>query len=105
VTFSYGITALAGLYEVAVQESKTQDAFAVGLPAEESNIAYADPRQAVPQAGVATNKLVVADSPSQLQATVRRSRYGAEMWRSLIWLLIPLLFLESWLAQRFGRRG
>jgi hypothetical protein len=105
VTFSYGLTSQAGLYTVAVQESKTQDAFAVGLPADESNLAYADPRQAATQAGVTANKLVVAESPSQLQATVRRSRYGAEMWRSLLWLLIPLLFLESWLAQRFGRRG
>lgn len=105
VTFSYASTSQAGLYEATVQESKTQDAFAVGLPAEESDLAYADPKQAVPQAGVATNKLVVADSPAQLQTTVRRSRYGAEVWRSLIWLLLPLLFLESWLAQRFGRRG
>lgn len=105
VTFSYADTAQAGEYEVTVEGSKTRDAFAVGLPADESNLAFADPKQAVPQAGVAANKLVVADSPAQIQASVSRSRYGAEVWRSLVWVLIPLLFLESWLAQRFGRRG
>jgi hypothetical protein len=49
--------------------------------------------------------MVVADRPSALQASVARARYGAEIWRPLVWLVIPLLLLETHLAQRFGRRG
>src|SRR5262249_11407794 len=102
VTFTYTDTKLAGLYRVAVPGSKAADAFAVGLPSEESNLAPAEPTVAATQAGLPANRLTVARTPEQLQASVRRSRYGAEIWRPLVWIVLPLLFLESLLAQRFG---
>lgn len=105
VTFRYTNTAQAGLYRVAVAGSKTTDAFAVGMPPGESDLTPTDPAQAITQAGLPAKSLTVAANPTQLEASVRRSRYGAELWRPLVWLVLPLLFLESFLAQRFGRRG
>jgi hypothetical protein len=104
VTFTYNATGRAGLYRVAVSGS-APDAFAVGLPSDESNLTPADPVIGAMQAGLPTGRLTVAATPEQLQASVRRSRYGMEAWRPLIWVVLVLLFVESLLAQRFGRRG
>ena len=41
----------------------------------------------------------------KLENIVTRSRKGTEVWRTLVLLALPLLFLEGFLAQRFGRRG
>src|SRR5207302_203534 len=49
--------------------------------------------------------LALAHSPDQIRAMVSRARYGAEIWYSLICAVIGLLFVESFLAQKFGRRG
>lgn len=106
VTFRFADTAQAGLYRVAVVGSRTADAFSVALPADESDVTPpTDIRLAVTQAGVAANKLEIAHTPAELAASIHRARYGSEVWRSLISAVIALLFLESLLAQRFGRRG
>ena len=104
VTFTYADTQRAGLYRAAVAESPTQDAFAVSLPTGESDLRAADANVSVTQAGLPANRLTIA-VPDRLQASIRRSRYGAEFWRPFIFAVIALLFLESFLAQRFGRRG
>jgi hypothetical protein len=106
VTFSYTDTRQAGIYAVAVQGSNTHDAFAVSLPDNESDLTMpSDVRQAAVQAGLPAERLTVAATPQQLQSSVRNSRYGAEVWKPLIYVVIALLFLESFLAQLFGRRG
>ena len=105
VTFRYEGTGRAGIYKVSVAGSATQDAFAVGLPGGESNLTYSDPRRAVPEAGMPASALAVAQNPAQIRSIVNRARYGAEIWYSLICTVIGLMFLESFLAQRFGRRG
>ena len=105
VSFLYNTTAQAGLYHLTVAGSKTTDAFAVGLPTDESNLAAADPRASATEAGIPAGSLTVATSPSQLQASVRQSRYGTEIWRPFIWAVLACLFLESLLANLFGRRG
>jgi hypothetical protein len=51
------------------------------------------------------NALSVAQNPNQVLSLVNRARYGAEIWYPLICSVIGLLFLESLLAQKFGRRG
>ncbi len=104
-TFSYKNTRQAGIYRIDVEGGKTHDAFAVSSPTSESNLTYADPATLAPQSGLAKANLTVANSPTQLQASVQRSRFGAELWRPLLWLLIPMMLLESLLAQRFGRRS
>ena len=105
VSFAYNATVQAGVYRLAVAGSKTTDAFAVGLPSDESNLAYADPRASAVESGVPNGVLTVANSPSQLQASVRQSRYGTEIWRPFVWAVLALLFCESLLANLFGRRG
>ena len=105
VTFRYEATGKSGIYRVGVAGSGTSDAFAVGLPSGESRLAYAEPSHAVTEAGVPVNALAVAQNPTQIRTMVNRARYGAEIWYSLICAVIGLLFLESFLAQKFGRRG
>lgn len=105
VTFTYSATSRAGVYTVAVPGSNTSDAFAVGLNTAESNLTAGDPATAISASGVPSAKFTVAKSPTQLRTTVNRARYGVEIWRSFIWAIIPLLLMESLLAQLFGRRG
>ena len=105
VTFRYEATGRSGVYKVGVAGSSTSDAFAVGLPAGESSLTYADPRRAAPEAGLPINTLAVAQNITQIRTMVNRARYGAEIWYSLICAVIGMMFLESFLAQRFGRRG
>ena len=105
VSFVYNGTGQAGIYRLAVAGSKTKDAFAVGLPTDESNLATADPRASAVEAGIPNGALTVAASGSQLQSSVRQSRYGTEIWRPFVWAVLACLFLESLLANLFGRRG
>ncbi len=105
VTFTYSSTGQAGVYRLSVVGSNRTDSFAVGLPTGESNLTYTDPGPAAEAAGFPSGRLVVAHTPSQMLASINRARYGAEVWRPLIWLIVPLLFLESLLAQVWGRRG
>ena len=105
VTFSYGNTGRAGTYKLEVTGGKTKDAFAVSLPVGESDLAYADPHTAAVESGLPASGLTIASSATQLKESVRQSRYGTEIWRPFIWAVLGLLFLESLLANLFGRRG
>jgi hypothetical protein len=106
VTFRFTDTGEAGLYHVTVAGSRTRDAFAVSLPSDESDLSTpSNLSQTITEAGLSANRLSLARTPAQLRALVQQSRYGAELWRPLILLAIVLLFMESLLAQLFGRRG
>lgn len=105
VAFQFKNTGRAGVYKIQVQNGKTKDGFAVGMPAQESNLAYAAPSQSAVQAGVPAANLNIITDPTRIAASVQRSRFGVELWRPLLWLILPLMLLESFLAQRFGRRG
>jgi hypothetical protein len=105
VTLSFTDTRAAGVYRVAVA-GKNLDAFAVNLPADESDLTPpADLQHTLVDSGIQSSRLDLARTPEELAAAVHRSRYGAEAWRPLVWLVILLLFLESLLAQQFGHRG
>ena len=105
VTFSYHATSQAGLYKVSVGGSNTTDAFSVRLATGESDLTPAEPGASAVAAGLPKSSLTVASTPTQMLASVNRSRYGVEIWNWLLWAVLPLLFLESLLAQRWGRRG
>lgn len=105
VTFRYDKTGQAGVYKLAVAGSRTTDSFAVGLAAGESNLTIADPRTSAQESGVMMNAFSVAKSPTELPTLISRSRYGTEIWYPIVVAIICLLFLESFLAQKFGRRG
>ncbi|HEV2473392.1 MAG TPA: VWA domain-containing protein, partial [Chthonomonadales bacterium] len=104
-SLTFAQTADSGVYHITGPSGAPADAFAVAMPETESNLAYADPARSAAAAGVDPRRLTLISSNSPIRASVYRSRYGAELWRPLVLALIPLLFLESLLAQRFGRRG
>ena len=103
VAFSYGNTWTAGIYRAGTGGGDSTQQFAVNLPASESDLTSADERQI--RTALGPIQFQFANSGDRLDALVRRSRRGTEVWRSLIIAVLPLLFLESLLAQRFGRRG
>ena len=105
VQFAYKDTAQSGIYQLAVEGGSQKDAFAVTLSETESDLAPADPRAKLIASGVSPTKILTTNAVNTISAEVKKSRYGAEIWRPLIWILLPLMFLESLLAQRFGRRG
>jgi len=113
VLFTYADTAQAGHYRIEVgantienQKSKIEnpmDVFAVNLPSGESDLAAADTREI--QAALGSAPIQFARGTDDLLAVVRTARRGTEVWRTLVLIVLPLLFLEALLAQRFGRRG
>ncbi len=91
------------MYRVGLAGRRVADAFAVNLPAGESDLDGLPDRQV--QAALGTTRLQFARGTDDLSAVVRRARRGTELWRTLVLAVLPLLFLESLLAQRFGRAG
>lgn len=101
--FTYADTHRAGIYRLGFGEEEMADAFAVNLSPEESNLASAE--EARVRAAIGPTPFHFADAVEDLQAVVQRSRRGTEVWRTLVLVVLPLLFLEALLAYRFGRRG
>jgi hypothetical protein len=104
VTVQFPPVETAGIYHLKVDGSSDTDTFAVGLPEDESDLRAQDPTIGAQNAGISRGVAFVKSS-RELAASIRRSRYGSEIWRPLIWAVVALLFVESMLAQRFGRRG
>ncbi len=104
VTFNYSATSRSGLYTVS-STAGAPDAFAVSLNTAESNTSMADPADKLAHTGMPASRYNIARTSDQIHTIVNRARYGVEVWRTFLWILLPLLFLESLLAQLFGRRG
>ncbi len=104
VTVQYNNTDVPGVYKVAA--TGYHDAFAVTLPSDEGDLRQMTNTAAdLQQAGVNPARLTVVNKPQQLAAAIHRSRYGSEIWRSLIVAALLLMGVESFLARIFGRRG
>jgi hypothetical protein len=103
VVFSYVGTERAGLYRVGLAGNEFADAFAINLPTGESNLASMEDPQI--KAAVGAVPVQFARGADDLTTVVSRSRRGTEVWRTLIFAALGLLFVEALLAQRFGRRG
>lgn len=101
--FSYSNTWKAGIYRAGPGGSDVLQQFAVNVPPAESDLTPANESQIRTALGGA--QFQYANAGERLDSLVRRSRRGTEVWRSLIVAVLPLLFLEALLAQRFGRRG
>ncbi len=99
----YSNTQMAGVYRVS--GGPIHEAFAVALPEQESDLTYVAPNTALSQIGYPLARAAFVTTPEQLSTAVNRSRYGVEIWRLLVEAVIVLLFLESFLAWKFGRRG
>ena len=110
VTFtSYAAASRAGVYRVSVDNSKTTDAFAVGGPSDEGNLAYAGPsdrlrrrRQGYPPVALPSPRLRHRWKKTERQPLPLRHRKSGDRSSGPF---LPLLFLESLLAQLWGRRG
>jgi hypothetical protein len=110
VAATYDRTDRAGLYEMAVESDaaaspadrleRKQDFFAVNVPAGESDlrrISAEDLRKAFPGMEFDYQRGGVR------QAAAAAGPRAGELWRTLAYVLLGLVLLESVLAQRFGR--
>ena len=92
----------AGFYQIAVDGTAGKDTLAVNLPTKESNLRSLD------EAALANLLPGVQWTwvrPSEtIEAAVRRSRLGIELWRPFLFLALALMLVEVALAQVFGRR-
>ncbi len=102
VIYATSDTWKAGIYRVGTSTAPNREAFAVNLPEDESDLTSLPNAQVESASGGA--KMQFSDGSDKLADVIRRSREGTEIWRTLILLVLPLLFLEGLLAQRFGRR-
>lgn len=103
VTVRYGHTDTVGLYRIGLAGRPAGDAFAINLPPGESDLAVASERQT--KAALGPTPVRFVRGTDDLLAAVRQSRRGTEIWRTLVLAVLPLLFLEGLLAQRWGRAG
>ncbi len=92
----------SGIYRAHIPGEPDQ-AFAVNSIPPESDLSTALETQVREYTGPV--KFQYAHGSEDVETIVRRSRHGTEIWKSLIVAVLPLLFLEAFLAQRFGRRG
>lgn len=105
VTLPFTANAQSGITHIEEPVSHFDDLIAVSRSGAESDLTSSDPSLELIAAGFPASRMTLSSDPRHLEDSVHRSRFGSEIWRPLIWVLIPLLFLESLLAQRFGRRG
>jgi Aerotolerance regulator N-terminal/von Willebrand factor type A domain len=102
-TVSVERTAEAGFYRIAVDGTPAPDTMAVNLPAKESNLRALD-EAAVANLLPGVHWTWVRPSES-IEAAVRRSRLGIELWRPLLFAALIFMLIETALAQLFGRRA
>jgi hypothetical protein len=102
-TVSVDRTPEAGFYKIAVEGAGPPDTLAVNLPTKESNLRSLD-EAAVANLLPGVHWTWVRPSES-IEAAVRRSRLGIELWRPLLFAALLLMLIETALAQLFGRRA
>lgn len=103
VVLAYSGTGEAGLYRLGLAGRDNADAFAVNLPAGESDLTTATAPQILAAAGPI--QVQFARGSDDLQSVVRQSRRGTEIWRPLVITAMLLLFVEGLLSWLWGRRG
>lgn len=99
---SFTHTGYAGIYSFSIAGKPVSDAFALNLPSDESDLRGLSNSQIASKLG--SNRTQFAHSSEDIMSVVRRNRRGAELWRLMLFIALPLLFLEALLSQRFGRR-
>jgi Aerotolerance regulator N-terminal/von Willebrand factor type A domain len=101
---SYDKTGTAGIYGLSLAGDKgPRDFFAVNLPHGESDLRPISRRsldRALGEAHVSWINL-----QEKLESAIAQARRGVELWRPLVLVIITLMLLETWLAQKFGRQA
>jgi len=103
VVFAFSGTREAGFYRLGMAGRENADAFAVNLPAGESDLTTATTQQVLAAAGPV--HIQFARAGDDLLSVVRQSRRGTEVWRPLVITAMLLLFAEGLLSWLWGRRG
>ncbi len=96
-------TRAAGFYEMTVGDGESEDTFAVNRRIEESYLKSLDEKALRERMPSLLAGWVRSDE--DLLTALTRSRYGMELWRPLLIAALCCLLLESFLAQKFGRRA
>ncbi len=97
---SFDNTRIPGLYLMELPD-KTLIHFVVNTARNESDLAQL-PSDGIKAAAKAFNATVVGSLEEYRQLEQRR-RYGREIWRPFLWVLLALIFTELLLEQRIGR--
>jgi hypothetical protein len=95
--WSYDATEISGIYSLRGLPPGELQQFAVNVDTRESDLAKAEPQQLPPQ-------LTVRDAWLQRASDGVRTHLSSASWdRSLLWIALALLFVESFMAWQFGR--
>jgi hypothetical protein len=96
----------AGLYRLEAPGAATRaplEIFAVNLPPGEGDLRPVSRDQLTRL--LPGTRFWWIDPNQPLADALRQSRLGVELWRPLVLAVMALMFLESFLAQRFGRQS
>jgi hypothetical protein len=93
----YRDTELGGIYSIAGESQSVTQQFARNVDTRESDLARIDPSELPPEFVVRNTSPTAADGAPQTLVT------QAGWSGQLLWLAFTLLFIESFLAWRFGR--
>jgi hypothetical protein len=96
----YGKTQQPGLYTLNAP-SGTATHFVVNTSRRESDLSKLTDNEIADFAK--SHRVSVVHSGTEYKQLDRTRRYGSEFWRSLLWLLLALIFAELFLQQRFAR--
>jgi hypothetical protein len=96
----YGRTQRPGLYKLTPPSGQSL-AYVVNASRRESDLQKLTPKEIADFAK--THGVSVVHSGAEYRALDHAHRYGLEMWRPLLWLLVAALFFEIVLQQRFAR--
>jgi len=96
----YGKTQQPGLYTLNAPSGTTTH-FVVNTSRRESDLSKLTDNEIADFAK--SHGVSVVHSGAEYKQLDRTRRYGSEFWRSLLWLLLALIFAELFLQQRFAR--
>jgi hypothetical protein len=101
---TYDKTRVAGIYSLALAGDRApRDYFAVNLPSGESDLRPI-PRRTLDRA-LGDARVSWVNLQEKLESAIAQARRGVELWRPIVLVIIALMLLETWLAQRFGRQA
>ncbi len=99
---TYEATDEPGIYQFS-QGNQTIAAFAVNVDLEESDLAPVPVGQARELLG--KERVFVVSPSADLETTILQSRYGRELWKAVLWVVLALLTVEMVLGKSVAETG
>jgi hypothetical protein len=97
--WSYTNTDISGIYALQGVQPNQVLQFAVNVDTAESDLSKADPKSLPPE--VSVRQTASGSSDANSSSVISQSAWS----QSVLWLVVGLLFAESFMAWRFGRGG